>query len=203
MIDRPKYLTKDVIQIKRLASLNCSTRAEGPIITTVRFHPTTNVALLAGLGCRASLIQVDGSGNNKLACVHFDKFPVKCARFAQNGNEFIVGSNLQSHFYVYDMLHGSSVKIPVHHNTGQSNMSKFEMSPDGKFIAVAGRFGQIHLLTANSKEWVGTLAMNGEVHALCFGVDPNILYTYGDQGEVYVWNIGARRLLHKFRDEGT
>ncbi|KAF6200102.1 hypothetical protein GE061_006403 [Apolygus lucorum] len=202
MIEKPKYLSKGVLEIKRMANLNSSTRAEG-IIKSVKFHPTSTVALVAGLSGVASIFQVDGSGNNKLASVRFEKFPIRCARFSPNGKEFIVGSNQQKYFYCYDMMVGSSIKFPMHHNTGQTNMSKFEISPDGKFIAVVGKFGQIHLLTGDSKEWVGSVSMNGSVETLCFSPDSKTLYTYGDQGDVYVWNVGARQLVHKFHDEGS
>uniref|UniRef100_A0A0A9Y4N2 U3 small nucleolar RNA-associated protein 18 homolog n=2 Tax=Lygus hesperus TaxID=30085 RepID=A0A0A9Y4N2_LYGHE len=202
MLEKPKYLSKGVLEIKKMASLNSSTRNEG-IIKAVQFHPTSTVALVAGMSGIASIFQVDGSGNNKLASVRFEKFPIRCARFSPNGKEFIVGSTQQRHFYCYDMMVGTSIKIPMHHNTGLSNMSKFEISPDGKFIAVAGKFGQIHLLTGNSKEWVGTFSMNGSVETLCFSPDSKTLYSYGEQGDVYVWNVGSRRLIHKFHDEGS
>lgn len=53
------------------------------------------------------------------------------------------------------------------------------MSPDGKLIAVAGRFGQIHLLSATSKEWVANLSMNGNVKSLSFNPDGSFLYSHG------------------------
>ena len=53
------------------------------------------------------------------------------------------------------------------------------MSPDGTLIAVAGRFGQIHLLSASSKEWIGNLSMNGNVTSLAFNSDGSYLYSHG------------------------
>ncbi|XP_014247538.1 U3 small nucleolar RNA-associated protein 18 homolog [Cimex lectularius] len=202
MLEKPTYLMKGILEAKRLASLNSETRNEGPIIKAVEFHPTSNVALVAGLSGVASIFQVDGRGNSKLASVQFDKFPVRCARFSTDGNQFIVGSQHHSHFYCYDMLQGTSIKIPTHHNMGMSNMKIFEVSPDGRLIAVAGRFGQIHLLTADSKEWISTLSMNGNVEAITFNSDGSKLYSHGELGEIYIWDMARRSFHGKFFDEG-
>ncbi|XP_073973088.1 U3 small nucleolar RNA-associated protein 18 homolog wicked [Rhodnius prolixus] len=202
MLNKSSYLAKSFLRIKRLASLNCETRNEGPIIKAVRFHPTSTVALVAGVSGCASIIQVDGKTNPKLASVRFDRFPIRCARFSADGSEFIVGSHRHSHFYVYDMIQGSTLTIYTHHNVGQTNMKKFEVSPDSKLIAIAGRFGQIHLLSAKSKEWIGNLAMNGNVEAITFDSDGTSLYSHGELGEVHIWDVNRRCLTGRFLDDG-
>lgn len=202
-ITKPSYLTKGTLQIKRLASLNNETRNEGPVIKCVEFHPTSTVALVAGLSGTASIFQVDGKGNNKLASIQFERFPIRCGHFSVDGKEFIVGSQKHSFFYVYDMIEGATMKITSHHNMDQSNMKKFEVSPDDRLIAVAGRFGQIHLLSSKSKEWIGNLSQNGNVTALSFSPDGSFLYSHSDIGEVYIWDMESRSLVTKFTDEGT
>ncbi|KAJ9582411.1 hypothetical protein L9F63_003264, partial [Diploptera punctata] len=78
----------------------------------------------------------------------------------------------------------------------------FEISPDGRLIVLCGRFGNIHLLTANSLEGVGLLKMNNEVSAITFSNDGSRLFSHGEGGEVYVWDIGSRRCLGRFIDDG-
>ncbi|XP_014277897.1 U3 small nucleolar RNA-associated protein 18 homolog [Halyomorpha halys] len=202
-ISKPTYLPRNILNVKRLPSLNCETRNEGPIIKCVEFHPTSTVALVAGLSGTASILQVDGLANKKLASINFERFPIRCGHFSTDGKQFIVGSQHHSHFYVYDMMAGSTMKIPTHHNTEQTNMKNFEVSPDGRLIAVAGRFGQIHLLSASSKEWIANLTMNGNVKSLAFNPDGSFLYSHGDLGEVYVWDMNSRILVTKFADEGV
>ena len=46
-------------------------------------------------------------------------------------------------------------------------------------IAFQGRFGYIYLMNARSKEWVGSLKMNGEVNTLTFNPDGSRLYSHG------------------------
>lgn len=53
-----KNLPKNIIDIKALKALNKSTHTEGPIITSVEFHPTSTVALVAGVSGVLSLFQV-------------------------------------------------------------------------------------------------------------------------------------------------
>lgn len=202
LITKPTYLPRNIINVKRLASLNSETRNEGPILKCVEFHPTSTVALVAGLSGTASIFQVDGVANNKLASIQFERFPIRCGHFSTDGKQFIVGSQHHSYFYVYDMMEGSTLKIVTHHNMEQTNMKNFEVSPDGRVIAVAGRFGQIHLLSAASKEWIANLSMNGNVKSLSFSPDGSFLYSHGDLGEVYVWDMNSRTLVTKFADEG-
>jgi len=53
------------------------------------------------------------------------------------------------------------------------------MSPDGKLIASCGKYGEIHLFTAKSKEWITTLKMNGAANSLTFTNDGKRMYSFG------------------------
>jgi len=90
------------------------------------------------------------------------------AKFSTNGEEFVVGSQHHGHFFVYDMMAGKIVKIPWHKKSAEHNTQKFEVSPDGKLIAVVGRFGNIFLISARTKELINTLKMNDECHSVAF-----------------------------------
>ncbi|XP_034233330.1 U3 small nucleolar RNA-associated protein 18 homolog [Thrips palmi] len=199
---RPLNLRKGMLESKQLRDLNVDTNVEGPIITATEFHPTSTVALVAGLGGAVSIVQVDGKTNTKLQTVQFERFPIRCAHFSHDGNQFIVGSRDHGHFHVYDMMVGRSIRVPADHSAGITNMQNFTMSPDGRLIAALGRYGHIHLLTAQSKEWVGSLKMNADVKAICFNKDGSRLYSHGDGGEVYIWDMHSRSCIHRFIDDG-
>ena len=53
------------------------------------------------------------------------------------------------------------------------------MSPCGNLLAFQGRFGYIYLMSARSKEWIGSLKMNGEAQSLTFNPDGSRLYSHG------------------------
>lgn len=54
--------------------------------------------------------------------IKFPRFPIHCARFLQDGEQFIAGSKGHRHFYTYDMLSGRNILVPVHHETNITNL---------------------------------------------------------------------------------
>ncbi|KAK5639763.1 hypothetical protein RI129_010574 [Pyrocoelia pectoralis] len=186
------------LEFKKLKDLNSETYNEG-IINCIEFHPTSTVALVAGNSGVASLFAVDGKRNNKLHSVAFERFPILCAQFAQDGNEAILGSR-QSHIYSYDLLVAKAHRIPLPHGLTQSK--KFILSPDSKYIAVAGKWGEVHLLSSKSKERICLLKQDADVTALCFSPTGSLLYGHSAIGEVTVWDMNMRRVKYKWIDEG-
>ena len=51
---------------------------------------------------------------------------------------------------------------------GATHSGVFELSPDGKLIALKGYNGSIYLFTGRSKEYIGCLQMNDRCEALAF-----------------------------------
>ncbi|XP_022199736.2 U3 small nucleolar RNA-associated protein 18 homolog [Nilaparvata lugens] len=202
LIQKSKTLDKEKILFKLVKSLNVTTETEGPVLKAVEFHPTSSIGLVAGFSGIASLFEVDGKVNAKLQSVQFTKFCIDCAKFTADGNRFIVGSKFHRHFFYHDLLADKTTKVVVHKQTDLTNMKKFEVSPDGKLLAVCGRFGNIYLLSATTYEWIDTLTMNANVEAVCFSSDGSNLYSVGGDGNVYVWKTASRRCSHRFVDDG-
>ena len=44
--------------------------------------------------------------------------------------------------------------------------------------------------------------MNGTVESVAFNSDGSRLFSVGDDGEVYVWDMNRRQCIHRFIDEG-
>ena len=141
-------------------------RSEGAVIRATEFHPSSTVGLVAGLNGTASLFHVDGKTNPKIQTVNVQNFPIECARFSADGREFLVGSQHHPHLFVYDMMAGKIGK--VHWNRagegGATNSQAFEVSPDGQLLAVCGRAGTIHLLSARyTASDTGTITLSPAV----------------------------------------
>ncbi|KAJ8942406.1 hypothetical protein NQ318_014453 [Aromia moschata] len=192
-------LPPSLLEFKKVRDLNCETYSEGPYINSVEFHQGSTVALVAGNGGVASLFAVDGKRNNKLHSVAFERFPIVCAKFTQGGNEAILGSR-HSHIFSFDLLAAKSVRINLPH--GLTQFKKFVVSPDSQYIAATGKWGEVHILEAASKERISILKQNSEVTALAFNPSGNMLFGHSDSGEVTVWDMNMRRVRHKFTDEG-
>ncbi|CAK9817661.1 U3 small nucleolar RNA-associated protein 18 homolog [Anthophora quadrimaculata] len=201
-LEKPKVknLPNSIIDIKALSMINKQTHTEGPVVTSVEFHPFSTVALVAGTSGILSLFQVDGIENNKLHTMQYKKFPISAAKFLRDGTEVLLGSQYYPHCHSYNLLNGKTYKILLPH--GVTNMQKYEVSPDGKTIAICGRLGEIFLLTTSSKELIGTLKMNARCKSLCFTPDSKTLITHGDSNEMYVWDINSRVCVHRAIDDG-
>jgi len=204
LLDKSKgqNLDKEFLEHRKLKDLNNETHKEGTVIRSTEFHPTSTVGLVAGLSGTATIFQVDGKNNPKIQTVNFKDFPVKTAKFSTDGNEVIVGSQYHPYFHVYDMMAGKISKIPWAKKVEEFTSQKFEVSPDGKIIAFKGRFGSIHLVSARTKEYMRSLKMNDECQAIKFSGSGSQLYSHGEGGEVYVWDIRSSICVNKFVDDG-
>ncbi|GFY77434.1 u3 small nucleolar RNA-associated protein 18 homolog [Trichonephila inaurata madagascariensis] len=152
---------------------------EMSFIKCVEFHPTSSVAVVASSNGTANLFQIDGGINEKIQSVHFENFPTSEAHFTVDGTELIVASSKFLHMFCYDMFAGKISKIPRQKGMDLRNVRRFLMSPDGKYIVIYGKFGNIYLMSARSKEWIGTLKMNGGVHSITFNRDGTKMYSLG------------------------
>ncbi|XP_015177754.1 PREDICTED: U3 small nucleolar RNA-associated protein 18 homolog isoform X2 [Polistes dominula] len=130
-----KDLPKGKIDIKAMKPINQKTFSEGPKVSSLEFHPTSTLALVAGSSGILSLFQ------------------------------------------------------------------KYEVSPDGRLIALCGRLGDIYLLTSSTKELIGTLKMNTKCRTISF-IDNKKLVTHGDGHEMYIWDINSRTCIHRAVDDG-
>nr|XP_022902098.1 U3 small nucleolar RNA-associated protein 18 homolog [Onthophagus taurus] len=192
-------LSESTLEYKKVKDLNCETYIEGPYINAIEFHPTSSVGLVAGTSGVASLFAVNGRKNSKLHTVSFPKFPIFTAKFVSNGNEVIFGSR-HPHIYSYDLLATKSLKIPLPH--GITQCKQFIISPDPKYMAITGKFGEVHLLSTTTKEQIALLKQDSEVTSLCFNPTGSLLYGHSNSGEVTIWDINTRRVRHKWIDEG-
>lgn len=195
-----KNLPKSVIDIKALTPINKETHTEGPVVSSVEFHPSSTAALVAGSSGVLSIFQIDGVNNNKWHTMRYKKFPISSAKFLRDGTEVLVGSQYYPHCHSFDLLTQKTNRIQLPH--GVTNMQRYEVSPDGKLLALCGRSGEIYLLAASSKELVGTLKMNARCRTLCFTPDSRTLVTHGDSNEMYIWDVNSRACFHRAVDDG-
>lgn len=196
-----KSLPQGVIDVQRCSSL-ADSNSKKSHINAVEFHPTSKVSLVATSNGTITLYQIDGETNAKIQSVHFERFPINTAHFTLDGNEIIAGSQYFSYYYNYDMISGKMQKLYLEKRLEQANVKRFLLSPDGKYLAIYGSYGSIHLLATRSKEWIGSLKMNGAVTALTFNSDGSTMYSHGDAGEIYVWDMKTRSCIQRFVDQG-
>ncbi|KAL9971505.1 hypothetical protein ACROYT_G017676 [Oculina patagonica] len=194
------YLPSGILDITRVKDANID-KPSNATIQCIEFHPSAKVVLTAGFNKTLDLFQIDGQTNPKLQSIFLERFPIHTAHFSTDGEQVILASQRKS-FYVYDMIKGDVIKIPQIRGREESSFDKFHVSPDGKHIVFNGSNGYLILLSSKTKQWIGNLKMNGSVSSVTFNADGSRMFTAGGDGEVYVWDMNARRCVHKFRDEG-
>lgn len=197
--NRSTKLTKGHLEFKRLKDLNRDSYAEGPLITGVEFHPTSTACIVAGTRGIATVFAIDGKQNNKLHSMEFSNFPIRCMRLTHDGNEAIFGGS-QKYFYSYDLISGKTQRIFLPKII--TKLREFELSPCGKFIAVIGRFGEVHLLSGTTKELICTLKQEHLVVSVAFSRDSKFIFTHSVDSEIVVYDIGEERQIHRFQDDG-
>ncbi|KAL9707001.1 hypothetical protein quinque_010519 [Culex quinquefasciatus] len=173
-------LAKGEIELKRLKNLNRETKNEGEI-TAVNFHPTSMVAVMAGKNGLASIVAVDGTKNEKLHTIGLKNFKIACCRMTPDGNEVLFGS-FRKFYHVYNLISGASNTLQLK-GDGAWTMKNFDMSKCGKYLAVTGGYGEIHLLDGRSKELLTTIQQKN----------------YND---VSIYHLEKRRFVNVFTDEG-
>lgn len=194
------HIKANRLQFKRMKDLNRAGYDEGPGITGIAFHPTSSVALVTGGSSGiASIYSIDGHRNDKLHSIKFDKFAIRSCRLNRSGSEAIIGG-AKKFCYTYDLLSGATQRSFLPRTVTQ--MSRFELSPCGRYIAVKGRFGEVHVLDAASKELVVSLKQEHVCSALVFTGDSQQLLVHSNDAEVTVFDMRRHRALHRFNDEG-
>lgn len=192
-------LLKSILKYKRLKDLNRVTYGEGPVISAVEFHPTSKVAIVCGLPGVTTLYSIDGYTNDKLHSMCFKNYQITGCKFNKEGKEVIFGGK-SKYFYTYDLLGGQTSRINL--PTFITKMKKFELSPCGKFIAVIGRFGEIHILNSSSKEFITTFKQEHHSTGIAFSPDSSKLFSHSRDNEVTIFDIRSNRTMHRFIDDG-
>uniref|UniRef100_A0A8C4QRS3 U3 small nucleolar RNA-associated protein 18 n=1 Tax=Eptatretus burgeri TaxID=7764 RepID=A0A8C4QRS3_EPTBU len=147
--------------------------------------------------------QVDGQTNPIIQTVHLEKFPVVRARFYPDGSTLMATTIRSTSFYCYDMIVGSVTRVRGIRGLQESYIRRFELSPDGKIMAIEGTSGYTHLVSLKTTELVGRVKVDGKITSSAFSLDGTTLYTTSNSGEVYIWDVGMRRCINRFPDDGS
>lgn len=82
-------------------------------------------------------------------------------------------------------------------------METCAFSQTGDILAVAGRGGYVHFVDwrRGGGQVVGSVKMNSGVKDVWWAAE-NRLMSLGEDAEVYLWDIGSRRCLRRWKDDG-
>ncbi|KAL5289662.1 UTP18 family protein [Megaselia abdita] len=187
------------LSFKRLKNINRDTSYEDESISSIQFHPTSTVALVSGSSGIATIHAIDGDENQKLHSIRFNGFSISCSKFYDGGSKVFFGGK-QNVLFSYDLM-ASTEKYNSFPKNLLSNFKKFDISPCEKYLAVLGKFGEIHLLDLKSKEIIHTFKQEGSPTAIKFSGDYRI-FTHSSSGNINILNARTNRVENTFADDG-
>lgn len=189
-------------------------------VVEVGFHPRAQVLFSATADRRLRLFQIDGTDNPLLQTLHLPELPITSAAFHPSGSSILLTGS-RPFFLSYDLQTGQTLRSPrgllnaglggsdKQSTGGAGGMERFRFSPGaGDVLALAGRRGYVHLVDWSSSgvsrggQVIGEVKMNVAVKGVAWQREGRELLTLGEDSEVYVWDIGTRKCVDRWRDEG-
>ncbi|EIW86071.1 WD40 repeat-like protein [Coniophora puteana RWD-64-598 SS2] len=214
-----KTLSPGTLAVERLRDANDAARAEGEI-KSLQFHPSPEVPVLmvASADRRLRLFHVDGATNPLAQTLHIPSLPLTSAVFHPSGSSILM-TGPRPFYYTYDLQTGTSHRSPrglwgttftsSTANAQDMSMDTSAFNPTGDILAVAGRRGAVHLVDwrSGSAQVVGSLKANSAIKSLWWARGPAAagrgeLMALGEDSSVYVWDVGQRRCVKRWTDEG-
>ena len=140
--------------------------------------------------------------STEIISIYLPDLPIYAACFIQEGNQIVMTGN-RKFFYFYDL---TKQKIePIPHLLGHEDEKDLRRLVPGNtnyFCILSSVTGYVLVLSQKSKRVEMALKMNGSAEVGCFSQDESYLYTAGDEGEIYVWDLVARKCIQRIADEG-
>ncbi|GJN92625.1 hypothetical protein Rhopal_005660-T1 [Rhodotorula paludigena] len=207
------------IDIDRVRDANQQEQTSSAVVE-IGFHPRAQVLFSATSDRRLRLFQIDGTTNPLLQTLHVPELPIQAAAFHPSGSSVLLTGS-RPFFLSYDLQTGQTLRSPrglLHAGLGGSDrastggsggLERFRFSPGaGDVLALAGRRGYVHLVdwgasgVSRGGQVLGEVKMNAPVVGLAWQRDGRELVTLGEDSDVYVWDVGTRKCVERWRDEG-
>ena len=229
---RRTHLDPGLLAIERLRDANQVAQAEGEVTALqFHPSPQVSMLLVAGSDRRIRLfnvricssrsstqsdltpkrIQVDGHTNPHLQTLHIPALPVTNAQFHPSGSSLLFTGH-RPFYYTYDLQSGATMRSPrglwgttfANGDNVDLSMNVCAFNAGGNLLAVAGRRGYVHLVDwrTGAGQVVGSIKANTSVRTLWWLPNGHELMTLGEDAEAYLWDIGTRRCLHRWKDDG-
>jgi len=104
-------------------------------------------------------------------------------------------------FTHYDITAGKAVVIKPNSLTREDRIGKLIADPSKRFLIGLGNSGKIHVFSESTKEYIDTLYMGCNVDDATFSANGRMLYTFGGEGEIFVWDMDQRECITAWYDD--
>jgi U3 small nucleolar RNA-associated protein 18 len=216
-------LPQGTIEMRRLRNANEQSpttgvkeaKGAGGGVVDFAWHPSkrTGVIAVAGGDRRVRFFQVDGHTNPTLLTLHIPSLKLEKATFHPSGSTLLL-TGPRPFYYTYDLPSARCIRsarnmfgsVPT--PTSPQTLVRHAFSPDGTMLAIAGRRGAVSVMHWNGG--VGAViaelrsGRGGGVEGLVWAGQDELWVLGGREGsEVECWDLGQRRVVRKWGDEGA
>lgn len=194
------------LSVKRTTDLNAAGISSSSV-STVDWHPNAQLALTSGFDKTVRLFRIDGQRNTLIQSVHLPRLPVQSAVFSADGAH-VLACGRSRQWAAFDMHAGRAVMLPGVIGREEAGFRELLPSPDGKNLCMISESGALLLLSAKTKQLIGTLHASqatvkyGGCQSAAFTADGGLLFAAGASGSVQVWDVARRCCVHTWRDQG-
>ena len=185
-------MKEEEFKIKKKINLNI-----GKTVKDFKFHPTSNI-IEVSYENRLQFYKIDQENNPMIEKYNLPK-EIEKSCFTNDGKELISILKDSSDFYIIDLTKGI-------HKKGQKilnskNLKNISIQKD--LIAFSTEEKSIQLISLKTKFKIGELKMNENINNILISKDSNYLYSTGNEGNVYIFDLRKRRPLNIFQDKGS
>ena len=186
-------LPKRILDFKRLAHVN-ENDSHSSVVSSVKFHPTNNLMLSAGLDKRVKLFNVNHEKSVKVQNIFVKDLPIYSASFISSGKE-ILFSGARKHFYYYDLAKNDLMKVShIFGNHEEKDLKKCITSPMSPYFAFLGRDDpkNVMVMSVKTKQLLFDLKItSGALQDACFS--DNYVYTVDSSGNISQFDLRTRQ----------
>merc|ERR1711862_87495 len=117
------------------------------------------------------------------------------ASFINNTTPNVLLSSRRSYLYIYDAIVGKvdtikpKLQHQLHTKKQEKSYERFEISPNGLYVAIIGNDGYIYLIEIKTKSLITSFKINGMVRCVTFHIDSTFLFVSGTDGDIYRFDL--------------
>ena len=111
----------------------------------------------------------------------------------------------KKHLLVYDLEKNSSIKLrhPSFTKHFKKHIENVKVSEKGEYIGMFNDRGWTGVLDGRDKQLQLEWQVNEPVNAMAFDSHSQSIYTVGQRGKVYIYDIRQGKIRHSFHDQGA
>lgn len=199
-------LKPGTLDITRLTDANHLSPSHSAI-TTLSFHPTHPLLLTSGFDHTLRLYHIDTKTNPPLSSLYIPSAPISTASFHPDATR-VFAAGRRPFYHIWDLETGQATKcarLTAHGGARIRSAEHFKLSPCGAYLALLGKGGEVHVLSASTAQWIATAHVDGvAVDMAWYASSPHTpgLTIANKAGEIFEYDLAARAVSARWLDEG-